>query len=222
MDQRLGVESFDRTDMLVLVRTGIEEVARVFRDQVPGTRVEEDVLGRQVEVTERTFIAAQLKSQPWTVIRGITPSLLSTQDRTQDARALSHLLETEAIFFGVSGEVGALVYQLYERGELTEAFEVVDVSLLDEIERHLSPEESDARAQLHAMRATRGQTFASNSRDVDPASIEDARAFTNAFLGERVAFVPAFDLQAPQPGRLTVQLPGYDREDFERVDLITL
>lgn len=220
--RRLGVESFDRTEVLLLVHAHIDRVSGAFREQIPGSRVETDVLGREVEATERTFVALQFREQPWTVVRGVTQALLNTQDRTQDARALSHLLQTETIFFGVSGEVGALVYQLYERGELTEAFEVVDVRLLDQIAQHLAPEETDAHAQLEAMRTARGQTFASNTREIAPGSIEDPRAFAETFLRERGAYVPALDFSIPQPGPVTVALPGYAAEELVRVDLVAL
>jgi hypothetical protein len=219
---RLGVESFDGTYVLVLVRAAIEEVARTFREQIPGSRVEENVWGREVAASQRSFLVVQFRGQPWTVLRGLTPALWSTQDRAEDARALSGVLETDAIFFGAGGQVGALVYQLYRRGDLVEAFEVVDTSLLDDIERQLAPEETEARTQLDALRAARGRTFASRLREVDAAGIEDPRGFTEAFIRDCGAYVPALDLQVKEPGPVTVTVPDYTREDFERVDLVAL
>ena len=213
IEQRRGIESIDRNDVLILVQSPIEPVARCFTQVRQADLWERDVYEREIEIIGQDFIVFQLRGHPWTVIHGnrILPYRVPLKD--EDAQALSHLLHTRAICYRVSDTCGVIGYHLYHCGESIEKlyFNSYGEEEMDE------DEDEDMEAQGTCQ-------FQSQLRQLEAEDIEDPYGFIWNFFQEQDAYVPALYWQEHSTvgQRVTLQMKGLEREDIERMDYVAL
>jgi hypothetical protein len=213
-ESRRGVRTTDYNNSVVLIRASIDEVGRSLTDLTE--RWERDVLGKEIVVGDEGAFIFRLRGHSWTEV--VIGPLQADQSLGLWERELSSRLATRVITYSVSDTMGAIGYDLYERGELLEKLDATDDG---------------------SGKASRDTKFSSRLRPLKRNDITDIWSFTEEFLVAQDAFEPGIEFtyflgrQKYRPGdRLKVVNPGFPlagRKEtavsilpIERVDYLAL
>ncbi len=189
------METIDRNILFVLVRASVEPVAQafsVFRQMDVWVR---DAYEHEIDIQNESTFVFQLRGHPWSIV--YKPYMLSERLylTEEDARSISEILGTSAIYYAGSDTCGTLEYHLYRNGVCVEklAFEE-EVSL----------------------------GFQSQLRQFEEKDIRDAYTFTMNFIREQDAYIPNIvqveDLRAGQ--RTTLRFEDLMPHEVERMDYL--
>lgn len=217
IEERRGIEHLDLNDELILVQAPIEQVGQALSQMLQVNRWERDVYQRSIELVDQSsLLIFQFRRHPWTIIQssGFFPHRILLKD--EYAQSLSGLLCAKAIYYLISDTGGYIGYHFFNCGESLEKFykEPPEVFGIEEYEYEYEDEN-----EFIGMCEFRSQL---SQKEVH--EIGDGYRFTDDFLLEQNAYVPAFkwvdDLKAGQ--KFTIQWEGIERNDFERMDYIAL
>lgn len=213
--QRRGIEFIDLNDYLVLVQAPIEQVGQALCQTRQVARWGRDVYSRSIELVDQSsFIIFQFRGHPWTVIPSSSffPHRIFFQD--ENAQSLSRWLHAKVIVYLVSDTGGFIGYHLFNCGESLE-------KLYKEPMEEMDAQEYEYLDEMEFIGMCK---FRSQLRPLEAYDIEDGYSFTDEFLREQDAYVPTclwgWSLNVGQ--KVTIQLKGLEREDFERMDYMTL
>lgn len=215
--ERRGIEHLDLNDELILVQAPIEQVGQALSQMLQLNRWERDVYQRSIELVDQSsLLIFQFRRHPWTIIQssGFFPHRILLKD--EYAQSLSGLLCAKAIYYLISDTGGYIGYHFFNCGESLEKFykEPPEVFGIEEYEY-----EDEDENEFIGMCEFRSQL---SQKEVH--EIGDGYRFTDDFLREQNAYVPAFkwidDLKAGQ--KFTISWEGIERNDFERMDYIAL
>jgi hypothetical protein len=215
-ESRRGLETTDYNNSVILIRAAIDDVARAAAESTE--RWERDVLGRDIVLGKQggAFVF-RLHGHAWSIL--ITEPYSPTEFSAIDAQALSRLLKTRVISYGVSDTMGSIGYQFYDNGELLE---------------ELAATEGDSG------RPDADSTFSSRRRDLKTNEIANIWSFTNQFFLEQDAYEPGLGFtyflghRSYRPGdRVPIENPGIvsvmtdgrrlqNTPPIERVDYLAL
>jgi hypothetical protein len=205
--ERIGtINTGIEEDLLLLVKASVEEVARVFQKIRGARRWEPDVHGRKVSWESDIYSVFRFRDQAWTIVRHeANERPVSGHDVTaEDARALSREIGTEVILHDLGADAERIGYRWYRSGNLIESFGAGP--------NH----EDDAKEEW-------GEPvrFRSEVRTVEDLEAIDPLAFVDRFVRARDAFVPALPRALEgMKGKGTLELPGIDPEEVERLDIV--
>lgn len=195
LEQRRGVETIDRNTLFVLVRASVEPVAQAFGVLRQMNVWVRNAYDREINIQNESTFVFQLQRHPWSII--YKPYMRSMQIylTEEDARSISELLGTYAIYYAASDTCGTIGYHLYSSGVCNEKlFSQEEVSL----------------------------EFQSQLRSFEAWDIQDAYTFTINFICEQDAYVPNLveveDLEAGQ--HKTLRFENLMSNELERMDYL--
>ena len=207
-EKRRGTYTTDYNNTVALIRASVEEVARSLAGQTG--RWDQDVLGKEIIVSEESAFIFRLRGHPWTEV-------VAEPWKAGLEQGLASRLATRVISYTVSDTTGVVGYSLYERGELLEEFAATDSG---------------------SGRAGSDTEFSSRLRSAKPEEIDNIWRFAEEFLIAQDAFEPGIEFrhffgpQRHRPGeRVKVLNPGLARAGgsegtslppIERVDYVEL
>jgi len=191
-----GVASFYTNEMIVLVRAPIDAVTKAFCGLKRARVCHRDAAGKTVTVSDPCYLIYQLAGHPWTIIDVYASR--SSYPNPEDARALSEVLKTKAIFYGNSDTAGVIAYELVEAGK--------------RLERFMDFEETE---------------FESNLGRSAPAEGEDMEDFVRAFFRAQDAFAPSWTSRlggnCHRPGdKATLPFGGFRPDTLIRLDYVAV
>lgn len=216
IEQRRGIASIDINQFLILVRAPIEQVAQTSAQILQANSWERDVYDREIELLGRDFVVFQFRDHPWSTIHR-QGSLHGKSLGEKDAQSLSELLQTRVIYYRASDTSGTIGYQFYEAGQLVERLY---------FDHSTCREELDDASNKKGRVLFRPSVFESRLRQLKAEDIYSSYAFTDEFMREQDAYIPALRWSPSQAGqRVTLQLVAsgpetFKRNDFKRVDYI--
>lgn len=219
--QRRGIESIDRNAEVVLVRVPLDQLSNILAAQA--IESQRDVMGAQIELLGNFVFTYQLVGHSWSImVPGFNPSVLQS---TELAR-LSNQLGQPVIRLQVSDTGGAVGYDLFENGRLTEYFQGVEENLTHDSNEHgihpqryiWFPPPEELEEDVDPNEPARTAYFWSSRRQVTTAEeIGSIWGFAGQLLIEYDTFDPAIDdryLLGEYSGfkrgsRYRVQNPGF-------------
>ena len=189
-----GVVSFDTEELLVLVRAPVERAAKALRSHQKLDTWVRDAPGKEVVVSDPSFVVYRLRGHPWTIIDGYRSR--SSRLQPEDACTLSKLLSTRAIFYGNSDTAGVTCYDLFEEGRRLEHFAAYEGIEFDSVVRQVPP----------------------------PPDGEEIYDFVDALMREQDALAPGWSTQlggwSREPGERVTIVPEEGPDLFERLDYL--
>jgi hypothetical protein len=155
-----GVPTFDLEESIILVRSECRPVAAAFKKYKKLKSLVRDAVGKTVVIAEPSYLVYQVKGHKWSNISDFR--FIGNSPSPADAKALSKLLATRAIFFGNSDTSCVTQYDVYDNGKQLEYFDNFD-----------------------------GIKFTSRLRDVEaPEDGPDIYPFIDEFIREQDAYIP--------------------------------
>lgn len=214
--QRRGYETTDTNDELILVQAPIEQVAQAYNQLQQAVYWERDVYEREIVIQGYSLLIFQFQGHPWTLMHELPIRTCNVLLDEQEAQALSSLLSTKVIYFLISDTGSKIGYHLYNCGESMEK-----LFFTSEVEEELDEDEDD-EDEDEELEGT--YQFQSQIRQLKAEDIKYPYGFVEEFLQEQDAYVPAFFSKTTfRVGqRVTIQLEGIKRSDFERMDYMVL
>ena len=217
IENRRGIETFEITDNQLLVKASIDRVSQAFFRARQAVNLRCDVYGNEIEITRLCFIIYQFRKHSWTLIKTENCELSETYLNCKDAQILSSMLHTKAIFYSVIDNPITIYYHLYVEGNSTEEFSFCNES--NDVDKEFEElDEDDVSIQIL-------YKFQSKLRRLHDSDIEDEFTFVNAFFEEHDAYVPPLNTvcESGKTGRkVTLTIPGFQNDDFERMDYISV
>jgi hypothetical protein len=119
-ESRRGVRNIDYNNHVIFVRAPMDDMAHALAGRTE--RWERNVLGREIALSRNSALVFRLRGHAWTVV------VPAPSPFVWDEGALSGLLKTRIIGYGVSDTTGSVGYALYESGELVEQFDASEGS----------------------------------------------------------------------------------------------
>jgi len=216
IEQRRGIEHGDLNDYLVLVLAPIEQVGQALSQMLQVDRWERDIYERKIEIVDQgSALIFKFRGHPWTIIgpSNFFPYPMNFQN--EEAQSISGWLQTKVISYLISDTGGYIGYHFFKCGELLEKLYKEPPDEMDPIEYESEDWEEGFIGMCE---------FRSQLRETEVYEIEDGYGFTDDFLREQDAYVPAFRwtriLKIGQ--KVTIKLENLEREDLERMDYMTL
>ncbi|MEH2058031.1 MAG: hypothetical protein V7K97_18085 [Nostoc sp.] len=218
-EQCRGIETTDVNDYLILIQAPIEKVAQAISQVRQVVVWERDVYEHEIEILAYGFIIFQFRGHSWTVISQASSIGYSVTLDEEDAQSLSNLLHTKAICYLISDTGLKIGYKFYNCNELLE-----ELYFTSEIEGEFDDEYEEEEEEDDDTKIEGTYHFQSHLRQLNAKDIENPYVFTDTFLREQDAYVPAFFhrcyLSLGQ--RITMRLGGLKHEDLERMDYLVL
>jgi hypothetical protein len=215
IEKKRGIENIDLTDNQLIVRENIEKVSKAFCKVRQAIDWKIDVYESEVQLSDLCFIVYQFKKHSWTHIRIENCELSQKYLNREDAKLLSSILNTKAIYYSVCDNPINLNYHLYINGNSTEEFNFCHS--VDEIDERLEQEDDESLQNLFE--------FQSKLRQIQVGDIYDEFIFVDTFFQEQDAYMPSFSsaCESGKSGRkVTLKIAGFQPEDFERMDYIVV
>jgi hypothetical protein len=197
--EQRGVSSFQLRQDFLLIRGGVDDSVRAIARTRNIARHEPRIHGRKITVARESYLALQFAGHQWTII---VPVCSSRTDagivNSRFAREISSTTSNQAVLF-VSRE-DRLGYELFERGA---SLETLSYGELDPV--------SDSRPV----------SFRSTRRNVSQALLGFPERLVDSFIRELDTLIPGIAFRT-HPGITLSVLPELRRDDFSRIDHLTL
>lgn len=248
VSQWRGIDSINLNDHCVIVKAPIEKVSQALYQIRAANIWQKDVFEKEIEITNICFTVFQFPGHSWTVIRdqnitisysSLNPELIKKQWQHQinknDAKAISQLLQTQAIYFICSDTADTICYEIFDNGEPVEEFyfcETPNFYGKDKIpakknECVIVTNTFNFRSKLRYITIDEIPQHEPDEEDyfAEQPDVEiDAFQFVNELLKSLDAYIPTWRggrfYQAGQ--RITLRVIGFDSEDIERMDSIAI
>jgi hypothetical protein len=117
-----GVGTFDTNEVVILVRGACGKVAEALKSHKQLQTWVKNAVGKSVTIGGASYLVYQLRTHPWVIIDNFCEGF----PRPDDAKKLSTLLNTRAIFYGNSDTSCVTHYEVYDNGTHVELFETGD------------------------------------------------------------------------------------------------
>ncbi|MEO0839743.1 MAG: ankyrin repeat domain-containing protein [Cyanobacteria bacterium J06643_5] len=248
VSQWRGVDNIELNDHCVIVKASVEEVSQALYQIRNANIWQKDVFEKEIEMTDICFTVSKLSGHNWTAIRdeNITVSynfqnldaeLIKQQWENQidekDAKAISELLQTQAIEFGCSDTSCSVGYTLFDCGQTVEEFNYCcDSDLITKDEKPAENNEcvivSDRfnfRSKLRHISIDEIPQHEANDDDYFDKESEidiDEFKFVNDFIKSLDAYIPTWGGSNHNGAgkRKILRIIGFNSEDIERMDFI--
>ncbi|MBD2468819.1 hypothetical protein [Nostoc sp. FACHB-145] len=217
IENKRGIETLEITDNQVVVKAPIDRVSQAFFQERQAVNLKYDVYNNEVEITDLCFIIYQLKKHSWTLIKTENCEPSETYLNCNDAKILSSVLHTKAIFYSVIDNPINIYYNLYIDGDSKETFNFCNE--YNDVDEDFEESDED-EASIEGL-----YTFHSKLRLVQDSDIKDEFTFVNAFFEEHDVYVPPLNTicESGKTGRkVTLTISGFQHDDFERMDYISV
>lgn len=161
--QRRGLETIDLNLLYILVKAPVEPVAQAFSTLRQMNVWVPDAYGREIDILNESIFVFRLRGHPWSIVYKPLMPVERLYLNEEDARIISELLGTSAIFYGGSDTCATIEYYLFSNGIA--------------VEKLFFEEDGDIK-------------FQSQLRQIKAEDIEDAYQFTMDFVREQDAYIP--------------------------------
>lgn len=119
-----GIENSDTNDEALIILSPIDEIAYACTTLYPNSHWLQNIHQSEIAAPSCGILIFQCLGHLWTVVHSIhsSPPHAFASLGYQEARSLSHLLQTKSISYSISDTSGCVQYQLFENGQLLEWF----------------------------------------------------------------------------------------------------
>lgn len=250
VSQWRGVDTIELNDHCVIVKASVEEVSQALYQIRNANIWQKDVFEKEIEMTDLCSIVSKLSGHNWTAIRdeNVTVSynfqnldveLIKQQWKNhigeKDAKAISEILQTQAIDFGCSDTSGSVGYTLFNCGELIEEFNYCCDS--DFSKQNEKPAEKNEcvivtndfyfRSKLRHISIDEIPQHEPDDEDYFDEESEidiDEFKFVNDSIKSLDAYIPTWGGSNHNGAghKKVLRVIGFDPEDIERMDFIAI
>jgi hypothetical protein len=209
-----GLQANGATADVVLLRADVPAVAAALKSHATCPTWKQDVYGRNVRVAKQSYMLFRLAGHPWSHLQTLTGNPVTHAL----ARHLSATLDARAIHLQLSDTASWLGYALFDAGRLVELLE--DCGDHHNDASHLS---ADLLGDLKVRPTGRG-IFGSALRRVAISRLKTPAAvyrFVDDFFRAQDLLAPVAGDWTRKPGPVTLDLPGFDPDQVDRLDILS-